>query len=178
MDLGASKRLRLWQILQFNFCWLAVVLQSPQDAHRSQLNIQPQSSLDALLFILLLYLLLLSDACSFVPIVTFHLSPSANVKASWISHSFFLGSINVWTATKYLVLCILDSLFTSCRTIKGNARPFEKAIEQMMITTTATHDDYPKYFDFFWCSWLCVPRMSFFLHRSKIYFLPHLLMVV
>jgi 4-alpha-glucanotransferase len=26
--------------------------------------------------------------------------------------------------------------------------PFEKAIEQMMITTT-THDDYPKYFDFF-----------------------------
>lgn len=84
MDLGASSSSgfgcdRFYNSTSVGRQWC---FESPQDAHRSQLNIQPQCRLDALLFILLLYLLLLSDACSFVPIVTFHLSPSVNVKAS------------------------------------------------------------------------------------------------
>lgn len=63
------------------------------------------------------------DLYFFVPIVTFHLSPSNKMRREWekhleslAQHSLMLvGSINVWTATKYLLRFVYSGLsfFTS-----------------------------------------------------------------
>lgn len=97
----------------------------------------------------------------FVPIVTFHLFAfqPKNVNRLQRSSTFLVPWMFEQQPNTPARLCILDSLLRLLllrlhrffRTIKGNEKPFERAIEQMMITTT-THDDCPKYFDFFWCS--------------------------
>lgn len=120
------------------------------------------------------FVLFSSDMSSFVAIVTFHLSPSNKTltkwnkgkRASWIArtvHCWFQKCLN---SNQILRFCVFWTLFFLhlFRTIKGNEKPFEKAIEQMMITTT--HDDCPKYFDFFWCLCLFYARLKCpFLHR-------------
>lgn len=109
----------------------------------------------------------------FVPIVTFHLFAfqPKNVNRLQRSSTFLVPWMFEQQPNTPARLCILDSLLRLLLLrlhrfffgqSKGTKRPFERAIEQMMITTT-THDDCPKYFDFFdvRCSGPFIHRMSF-----------------
>lgn len=105
---------------------------------------------DTVLFILLLYL-----PVALYPLSPFIFSPSnrREDKKTWTGSRprHIAGSINVWTATKYSGSVVCSGLSPSPSSAsltsffgqsKETKKPFERAIEQMMITTT-THDDYP-----------------------------------
>lgn len=94
--------------------------------------------------------------------------------ASLYGTAHFSGSIKCLYSNQILSSLVYSGLtpaFTSSFSFgqsKGNEKPFEKkAIKQMMITTT--HDDYPKYFDFFWCfmpSFMLALKCPFFFCTS------------